>query len=294
MFSDGYGLCHQVNHDSTPDALMWQQAAGSTQSLQLPHHLPHSLLTPPLQMGEVAQQSHLPTISPPFQFRQSPHAVPAPCTPYLSTPRPSGGSSCPSQMDYGFPHAPSYLQSAQTSSAQSTGVMITPQSSDLPDAEPDPVAESPRIAPSATTEGRAKSRRPPLKRTSREPSTKPSRVPHSVVERRYRNNLRSQLDTLTSKVPVLKDNYPCALDIEDSSRSVKGPSKAVVISAAVKHIERLEADNVRAADFVRSLQDQIQGLQRLVRCDECSILRYLQGLQMPTLPEHNPAGPPRS
>ncbi|OQO12220.1 hypothetical protein B0A48_02861 [Cryoendolithus antarcticus] len=268
MFSDGYGLCHQDNPESRPGTLLWQQTAGSMQSMQLPRHLQQSLITPPLQMGEVAQQSHLPTISPPFQFRQGTHALPPPpCTPYLSTPIPSGGSSCPGEMDYGFPHAPSYLQSAQTSSAHSSGVMITPQSTNLPGAEPRPVVESPPISAGSSTtanDGRSKSRRPPLKRTSREPSTKPSRVPHSVVERRYRNNLRSQLDTLTSKVPVLKDNYPCALDIEDSSRSVKGPSKAVVISAAVKHIERLEADNVRAADFVRSLQDQIQGLQRLI------------------------------
>ncbi|KAK6439388.1 hypothetical protein LTR95_004402 [Oleoguttula sp. CCFEE 5521] len=294
MFSDGYGLCHSGNPDPTPDAMLWQLTTGNAQSMQLPHHLPQSLLTPPLQIGEVAQQSHLPTISPPFQFRQSTHIGPPPCTPYLSTPGPSGGLSCPGQIDYGFPHAPTYLQSVPTSSTQPTDVMITPQSTDLPDAEPRPVTSSPHITSSATTDSRARSRRPPLKRSSRETSTKPSRVPHSVVERRYRNDLRSQLATLTSKVPVLKDNYPCALDIEDSSRSVKGPSKAVVISAAVKHIERLEADNVRAADYVRSLQDQIQGLQRLVRCDECSILRYLQALQMPTLPEKIPGGPPRS
>ncbi|KAK6402457.1 hypothetical protein LTR95_019070, partial [Oleoguttula sp. CCFEE 5521] len=172
--------------------------------------------------------------------------MPPPCAPYLPTPGPSGVLLCPSQIDYGFPHAPSHLQSTQTSSAPSTGVKLTPQSADLLDAEPRPMAEPPHISSGTSTttnNGRSRSRRLPLKRTSRKPSTKPTRVPHSVVERRYRNNLRSQLDTLTSKVPVLKESYPSALDIEDSSRSIKCPSKAVVISAAVRHIGRLEAEN---------------------------------------------------
>ena len=66
------------------------------------------------------------------------------------------------------------------------------------------------------------------------------RVPHNVIERRYRHNLKSKLDVLSAKLPNLENFCDSALDLEDSNRSLKAPSKAAVIAAAVKYIEELE------------------------------------------------------
>jgi hypothetical protein len=108
------------------------------------------------------------------------------------------------------------------------------------------------------------------------PNGRSSRVSHSHIERRYRNNIKLQLDALTTKLPAMRDSYACTPDGEDSHHTVKGPSKALVIAAAVKHIESLETDTIKTKKFIKALQEQIEGLQGLVRESDCAIRRHLQ------------------
>lgn len=105
---------------------------------------------------------------------------------------------------------------------------------------------------------------------------KPSRMSHSQVERRYRNTIKFHLDILTTKLPALKEVRASTLDAAESSCATKGPSKALVIASAVKHIESLESDNAESKQFIKALQEQIEGLQNLVRASDCAIRQHLQ------------------
>jgi hypothetical protein len=109
------------------------------------------------------------------------------------------------------------------------------------------------------------------------PTGRSSRVSHSHIERRYRNNIKLHLDALTTKLPVMRDSYACTPDGEDSHHTIKGPSKALVIAAAVKHIENLESDTLKTKQFIKALQEQIEGLQSLVQDSDCAIRRHMQG-----------------
>lgn len=102
----------------------------------------------------------------------------------------------------------------------------------------------------------------------------PSRVPHKLVERRYRDKMKAHLDTLSSKIPAIQLSYPCAFDFEDSPGGLKGPPKAVIIAGAIKYIEELESEREETRLFIERLQGQVAGLQKLVKCDDCSLLRY--------------------
>lgn len=104
----------------------------------------------------------------------------------------------------------------------------------------------------------------------------PTRVPHKLVERRYRDKVKAQLDVLYSRIPALKLSYPCVLEVEGSPRTLKGPPKAVVIAGAVRYIEQLESELEESRLLVRRLQEQVTGLQKLVKCDDCSLLRYFE------------------
>jgi hypothetical protein len=108
------------------------------------------------------------------------------------------------------------------------------------------------------------------------PTGRSSRVSHSHIERRYRNNIKLHLDALTTKLPAMRDSYACTPDGEDSLHTIKGPSKALVIASAVKHIENLESDTLKTKQFIKALQEQIEGLQILVRDSDCAIQRHLQ------------------
>jgi hypothetical protein len=111
-------------------------------------------------------------------------------------------------------------------------------------------------------------------------ATHSNRTPHNLSERRYRHKLQSELDNLTSKIPGWDTESPDGVDIENADIALKSRSKASAIAAAAKHIETLERDNESKALFVKTLQGQIEGLQKLVHCDDCSIMRCLQDSRM--------------
>jgi hypothetical protein len=125
----------------------------------------------------------------------------------------------------------------------------------------------------------------PMNNTQRPslPTGRSSRVSHSHIERRYRNNIKHHLDALTTKLPAMRDSYVCTPDGEDPHHTIKGPSKALVIAAAVKHIENLESDAIKKKKFIKALQEQIEGLQRLVRDSDCAIRRHMQTNGIPQI-----------
>ncbi|KAM0705459.1 hypothetical protein Q7P35_006818 [Cladosporium inversicolor] len=113
--------------------------------------------------------------------------------------------------------------------------------------------------------------------TSASPTKKPTRIPHNLIERRYRRNLQDHLDHLASKIPGWGMGSPRGgPDLENANFAIHRRSKASAMAAAAKHIDDLDRDIAKKDDFVEALQEQIQGLQKLVSCDDCSIVRCLQ------------------
>jgi hypothetical protein len=110
--------------------------------------------------------------------------------------------------------------------------------------------------------------------------THSTRTPHHLIERRYRDKLQSELDNLTSKIPAWEKESLIGTDIENAEVALKSRSKASAIAAAAKHIESLKRDNESKALFVKTLQGQIEGLQKLVHCDDCAIMRCLRDSRM--------------
>jgi hypothetical protein len=69
------------------------------------------------------------------------------------------------------------------------------------------------------------------------PSARSKRLPHNQVERKYREGLNSELERLRQAVPVLRREGEKA----GALRHPK-PSKAMVLSSAIEHIQRLEKE----------------------------------------------------
>lgn len=58
------------------------------------------------------------------------------------------------------------------------------------------------------------------------------------------------------------------------------PSKAVIISTAATYIKDLETERERLLDATKALQEQVSSLQKLVRCEDCSMMGYLNKMQV--------------
>ncbi|CAD0091317.1 unnamed protein product [Aureobasidium mustum] len=91
--------------------------------------------------------------------------------------------------------------------------------------EPSIAVRSGSIQRTATKEGRGRNRK---------------RIPHTAVERRYRENLNSQLEKLRHAVPhVQAAQRRRASDINDPMK----PSKCEVLVGALEYIKKLETEN---------------------------------------------------
>ncbi|GAB7360334.1 hypothetical protein MBLNU230_g8088t1 [Neophaeotheca triangularis] len=142
-------------------------------------------------------------------------------------------------------------------------------------------ATAPTTTATSTTGRPAPSRAAPSRsRRDFAPSKPGQRVPHNLVERRYRDNLNAQIEELRSNLPSLRDAYSCNNDVEDCVVPPRIPSKAVVISTASDYIKQLEAEQAQLLERNQALVEQVEGLQKLVKCDDCSVLRYLSSLSV--------------
>lgn len=107
------------------------------------------------------------------------------------------------------------------------------------------------------------------------------RLPHNQVERKYRESLNTQLESLRRVVPSLQQNARgCdGADIEDLPTPSK-PSKAVILASATAYIKSMEKDKKTLAEENQLLKARIKALQALVKCEDCSLMQYVMDMKI--------------
>jgi len=101
------------------------------------------------------------------------------------------------------------------------------------------------VEPTTDPKPKRKRGRPKLNRRSSEESPKKAmsqRVPHNLVERKYREMLNAELERLRLNVPTIQQHDGTSL------AGPSKPSKAVVLAAAVDYIKTLEAEAERLTE----------------------------------------------
>ena len=147
-----------------------------------------------------------------------------------------------------------------------------------------------------TTVTRSKKR--PGKRTSSESSSSPDpipapstkaapaktsrRQPHNEIEKKYRESINTHLEALKNSIPAFQQskNAQCMHgkgDIEDLAAAPK-PSKSIILASAVAHIKKIEKEKRQLEQERNLLRQQVKALQALVKCDDCSVMNYVAGL----------------
>lgn len=113
------------------------------------------------------------------------------------------------------------------------------------------------------------------------------RLPHNQVERKYRESLNTQLESLRRVVPALQQNQRgCdGADIEDLPTPSK-PSKAVILASATAYIKQMEKDKKAMAEENQLLRTRMKALQALVKCEDCSLMQYVMDLKINHQQQH--------
>ncbi|USP79302.1 hypothetical protein yc1106_06576 [Curvularia clavata] len=141
-----------------------------------------------------------------------------------------------------------------------------------------PTEDRPRMKSETTEETSAKES--PQTNDDGKPKSR-RRLPHNQVERKYRESLNTQLDSLKRVVPSLQQNPRACdgADIEDLPAPSK-PSKAVILASATAYIKQMEKEKKSLADENQMLRTRVKALQALVKCDDCSLMQYVMDLKI--------------
>ncbi|GAB7348421.1 hypothetical protein MBLNU459_g6847t1 [Dothideomycetes sp. NU459] len=120
------------------------------------------------------------------------------------------------------------------------------------------------------------------------------RLPHHVIERRYRENLNSQIECLRAAVsttasacqpPDMEDigmlsNASGGGGSSSSSSSNPNPgfrplSKAGVIAHAAEYMRYITTQNEEVERANRELRVTVEALRRLVNCEDCGVVQSI-------------------
>ena len=167
----------------------------------------------------------------------------------------------------------------RTESETSTGEATGRQTSQPAKTAVELIAEAKQRMKTETTEDSPGQDSPPAVLEDKPKNRR--RLPHNQVERKYRESLNTQLESLRRVVPSLQQNargYDGA-DIEDLPTPSK-PSKAVILASATAHIKQQEKDKKSLADENALLRARVKALQALVKCDDCSLMQYVMDMKI--------------
>ncbi|KAK4633875.1 uncharacterized protein CLAFUR5_03328 [Fulvia fulva] len=102
-----------------------------------------------------------------------------------------------------------------------------------------------------------------LHETTKPRGRKRQRIPHTAVERRYRENLNAHLDKLRQNVPSLASKRPAGASKpgDGMGEGVK-PSKCEILNGAIEHIGALGKENAALKTEVNALRSRLEDLER--------------------------------
>lgn len=93
---------------------------------------------------------------------------------------------------------------------------------------------------------------------------KRQRIPHTAVERRYRENLNAHLDKLRQTVPALASRRLSSAQAQGKCVEAEGakPSKCEILNGAIEYIGGLDRENRGLRDEVKMLRGRLEDLER--------------------------------
>lgn len=99
---------------------------------------------------------------------------------------------------------------------------------------------------------------------------------HSVIERRYRDNLNGKINQLHSILQVTEANSPLmrfSAQPSDPGRMVR---KSEIMTKALHYVHRSEHESRHMRHEIQRLREQVQNLEKLIKCEDCPLLQSMR------------------
>jgi hypothetical protein len=109
-----------------------------------------------------------------------------------------------------------------------------------------------------------------------------SKTAHSIIERKYRENLNSKITQLQETLSVT-DYFvqgDSRLPAEAPAPNGTKPRKGDILTRTIDYIQHAEIDKRHMSEEIRLLRSQITAMKRPNSCDDCSLVHQLRALQL--------------
>lgn len=112
-----------------------------------------------------------------------------------------------------------------------------------------------------------------LHNVNREPEARPlAKTSHSIVERRYRENLNTKITQLDETLSGIRhpDGQPGDSKIDEHPNKT---SKAEVLTEAMRYVKQAELESEARIKEIEFLRLRVAALEKLVNCGDCNLLK---------------------
>merc|ERR1711939_36997 len=106
---------------------------------------------------------------------------------------------------------------------------------------------------------------------------------HSLVERKYRENLNAKIAQLHNTLQSSHYGPRANEDDESDAPSVVPANKvrkSDVLTEAMNYVNQTEVEMRHMENEIQRLSDRVRVLEKLVRCEDCSLLKQMVNLQV--------------
>lgn len=110
-------------------------------------------------------------------------------------------------------------------------------------------------------------------------SNQSSKNAHSVIERRYRENLNAKITQLDQVLISTREHESFSPDekpIEVTSKT----RKADVLTDAIRYVKQMELESKARMQEISFLRLRVVALEKLMKCGDCALLKQYAGLQV--------------
>jgi hypothetical protein len=109
-----------------------------------------------------------------------------------------------------------------------------------------------------------------------------SKTAHSIIERKYRENLNSKITQLQETLSVTDSFVQGDSRLPNEAPAPNGakPRKGDILTRTIDYIQHAEIDKRHMSEEIRLLRSQITAMKRPSGCNDCSLVHQLQALQL--------------
>ncbi|KAL6246630.1 bHLH/Zip transcription factor, partial [Rhinocladiella similis] len=111
-------------------------------------------------------------------------------------------------------------------------------------------------------------------------SVKAAKHNHSVIERRYRDNLNGKINQLHRTLQATEVTSPLMRFDAPPSDPGRRVRKCDIMTKALQYVHRSELESRHMRDEIQRLQDQVRSLEKLIKCEDCTLLKNMRRMDL--------------